>query len=55
VAEPEPGLYLAEWFDGAPLHEAADPVTSAVAVGAALRLKGGETPSDSRDALVDVV
>src|SRR5262249_5552264 len=54
VAEPEPGLYLAEWFDGTPLHRAVDPVTSAVAVGAALRrLHGPAAPPpacfDTRD------
>jgi Ser/Thr protein kinase RdoA (MazF antagonist) len=54
LAEPEPGLYLAEWFDGTPLHEAADPVASAVGVGAALRrLHGAADPPpacfDTRD------
>lgn len=36
LAEPEPGLYLAEWLDGVPLHEVADPTAAAVGVGRAL-------------------
>jgi hypothetical protein len=51
IAEPEPGLYLAEWFEAVPLHEAPEPASHAIGVGRALRIlhEWADPPSECFD------